>query len=105
MLCVTAGSHNSRTGDHWLSSGWQKCHRFVPLLSLCVCCPLCQNARLTLAFVCFKVYFVREGGGRAREERERWICCLLHAPQPGIEPTTRACALTGNQTGDPSVTG
>ena len=38
-------------------------------------------------------------------EREALISCLLHAPQPGTKPTTQACALTGNWTGDLLVCG
>ena len=45
-----------------------------------------------------------EGVGRERErerehrcERETSIGCLLYVPWLGIEPTTQACALTGNR--------
>ena len=38
---------------------------------------------------------------RERGEREILISGLLHTPQPWIEPTTQACALTGNQTHKP----
>ena len=37
--------------------------------------------------------FRKAGGER---ERETWTDCLLYMPQPGIEPTTEICALTGN---------
>ena len=52
------------------------------------------------------IYFQREGSEGEREgekhrcERETLLGCLSYTPQPGIEPATQACALTGNQAGD-----
>ena len=47
----------------------------------------------------FLIYFQREW-----KERDRNIDLLpLTCPQLGSQPTTQACALTGNQTSDPSV--
>ena len=40
----------------------------------------------------------RETGKTEREGDEKQIGCLPYVPSPGIEPTTQACALTGNQT-------
>ena len=52
----------------------------------------------------FYLFIFREGG-RREKERERnisvWVP-LVH-PLLGTWPSTQACALTGNQTGDPSV--
>ena len=55
-----------------------------------------------------KEYFISlflERGERRAKERERNITVwlpLMHPPL-GTWPTTQACALTGNQTGDPLV--
>ena len=38
----------------------------------------------------------RERGRETFMEENTLINCLLYAPQPGTEPTTQACALTGN---------
>ena len=54
----------------------------------------------------FMYLFLKRGDRREKEmernisERETLISCLLYAPQPGTKPTTLACALTLNQTGD-----
>ena len=39
-------------------------------------------------------------GEKHRYDREALVCYLLYAPQPGTEPATQACALTGSQTGE-----
>ena len=57
------------------------------------------------------IYLLLESGEGKEKERDRninvWevhrISCLLHAPRLGTWPTTKACALTGNPTGDLSV--
>ena len=51
----------------------------------------------------FKILFtLRQRGGEKRIETS--MCgCLSRAPLLGIWPTTQACALTGNQTSDPSA--
>ena len=47
----------------------------------------------------------REGGREEDKQcvRDTSISCLPHAPLLGTWSTTQACALAGNQTGDPSV--
>ena len=56
------------------------------------------------------MYFQREGNGGIKR-RETWMCeryidwLSLSCPQPGTQPVTQACALTGNQTSDLSVCG
>ncbi|ELK27467.1 Glycerol-3-phosphate dehydrogenase, mitochondrial [Myotis davidii] len=64
--------------------------------------PMLQKDRLVGAIV---YYDERKGEGERESDRDRnindetesLIGCLLHAPH-GIEPTTQACALTGNRT-------
>ena len=49
------------------------------------------------------IYFLERGEGWEKE-KERYINHLpLSHPQLGTWPTTQACALTGNQTGNLSV--
>ena len=51
----------------------------------------------------FYIYlFLARGEGRKRGT-EPSIGCLSHTPRQGTEPTTQACALTENGTGDPSL--
>ena len=52
-----------------------------------------------------KIYLFLERGERREKERERKIDVYLPLAHPllGTWPTTQACALTGNQTGDPLV--
>ena len=52
-------------------------------------------SRMFLRYFFLLSILEREEGGRKRG-RETLIGCLLHASQPGTEPTTQACALTGN---------
>ena len=58
-------------------------------------------------FVCFKdfIYLFLERGEGKEKERERninmWL--LLMHPPLGTQPTTQACALTGNRTGNPLI--
>ena len=59
-------------------------------------------------FVLFLKYFIYlfldKGEGREKEMERNinvWLP-FVHPPQ-GIWPTTQACALTGNRTGDPLV--
>ena len=53
----------------------------------------------------FCFYFLRERGREEEREekhrcgRETLVHCLLHTPHLGTEPTTQACAPTGNQMG------
>ena len=53
-------------------------------------------------FVCLFVYF-REKERKGERERNINVWLPLTQPQPGTWPATQACALTGNQTGDPLV--
>ena len=53
----------------------------------------------------FYLFIFRERKGGRKKGREASICgCVLHVPPwgPG-PPATKACALVGNQTGDPLV--
>ena len=48
------------------------------------------------------IYFYRKGTGQ--REGEKYPCVVAsHTPPAGTWPTTQACFLTGNQTGDPLV--
>ena len=51
------------------------------------------------------IYLFFGGKGGRKRGRETAINCLLYAPQPGTEPTTQACAPTGNRTRDLSLCG
>ena len=61
-----------------------------------------MNAKLF--FKDFIYLFLEQGEGKEKE-RERNINVWLPLIYPLLEtwPTTQACALTGNQTGNPSV--
>ena len=50
-----------------------------------------------------KILFLDRGEGRKKEEGNISVCLPLTCPLLGIWPATQACALTGNQTGDPVV--
>ena len=63
-----------------------------------------------LTFVSFLKHFILFLESKERKrEREGEKCQRMAAshtpPPPGTWPATQACALTGNQTSDPSVTG
>ena len=67
----------------------------------------CRTPEICTIFLIFKkiIVFLERGEGREKE-RERNIDRLpLHPLQPGTWPTTQACALTGNQIGDPLLCG
>ena len=50
------------------------------------------------------IYFYRERGREGEREGEKHQCVVAcHMPPMGTQLTTQACALTGNQTGDPLV--
>ena len=60
-----------------------------------------------LFFKRFYLFVFRERGREGEREgkkhqcvRETSINYLLYVPQPGTEPTTQACGLTGNRTSD-----
>ena len=68
-------------------------------------CPQAFGFIWTFFFLDFTYLFIfREGKGGRKKGRGTSMCgCLLQDPQLGAWPTTQACALTGNQTGDPFV--
>ena len=50
------------------------------------------------------IYFLERGEGKEKERaRNISVWLPLTCPQLGTWPATQACALTGNQTGDPLV--
>ena len=49
------------------------------------------------------IYFLERGKGKEERERNISVWLPLMCPQLGTWPATQACALTGNQTGDPLV--
>ena len=52
----------------------------------------------------FYLFIFREGEGKEKErERNINVWLPLACPLLGTWPATQACALTGNQTGDPLV--
>ena len=62
---------------------------------------------LSVTFIIFKkdfTYFL-ETGGEGEREGEKHQPAPSHVPQPGTWPTTQACALTRNRTGDLLVWG
>ena len=55
-------------------------------------------------FLRFYLFSFRMGKRKEKErERNTHVWLPLACPQPGTWPTTQACALTGNRTGDPLV--
>ena len=58
-----------------------------------------------ILFIYLLIYlFIRDGEGREKErERNINVWLPLMCPLLGTWPTTQACALTGNPTGDPLV--
>ena len=60
----------------------------------------------TCHYLLFKILFIyfQKGEGREKErERNTSVWLLLKHPPPGTQPTTQACAPTGNWTGGPLV--
>ena len=52
----------------------------------------------------FSLLIFREGGGKGEREGEKYHCLVpCVCPQPGMWPSTQACALTGNRTSNPLV--
>ena len=49
------------------------------------------------------IYFLERGEGKEKERERNINVWLLLCPLLGTWPTTQACALTGNPTGDPLV--
>ena len=49
------------------------------------------------------LFLEREEGKEIERERNTDVCLLLMYPLLGTWPTTQACALTGNRTGNPLV--
>ena len=56
-------------------------------------------------FIFLKILFIFRESGREGERREKKHQCVVasHAPLWRIWPTTQACALAGNRTGNPLV--
>ena len=50
-----------------------------------------------------RFYLFVFSGGKKESERNINVWLLLENPLLGTWPTTQACALTGNRTGDPLV--
>ena len=67
----------------------------------------CISIGKTVSFAFFKkdfIYFIFRGEGREKERaRNINVCLPLANSQLGTWPGTQACALTGNQTGNPLV--
>ena len=64
------------------------------------------NAFFQYRLMCFFKDFIylfleREEGKEKEREKNINVWLPLMRPLPGTWPTTQACALTGNQTGDP----
>ena len=61
----------------------------------------------TYIYIIFKIFYLfifRERGRAGEREGEKHQCVVAFCmPQLGTWPTTQACALTGNRTGDPLV--
>ena len=80
------------------------CIRSVPVCFQAIVCPCVCGHSFFLRFylfVClFVCLFLERGEGR---EKNINVWLTLTYPQLGIWLTTQACALTGNQTGDPLV--
>ena len=51
----------------------------------------------------FIYLFLERGDGREGQKHHWVVGCLSHTPLLGTRPATQACALTGNQAGDPLV--
>ena len=51
----------------------------------------------------FYLFIFREGEEKKKEEKNINVWLPLERPLLGTWPATQACALTGNQTGDPLV--
>ena len=55
-------------------------------------------------FLIFYLFIFRDRGREGEREGEKLQCVVAsHVPPLGTWPATQACALTGNQTGDPLV--
>ena len=72
--------------------------------------PVASPSSSSSSFFNIYLFIFGERGREGEREGEKYQCeretltgCLFHAPHPGAEPTTRACALTGNQTSDISL--
>ena len=98
----------------WLFSKFKLCVYiyFVRMhVYLCVCIHTQKNQfgflKIYIYFKDFIYLLLERGGGREKEKhqgaRDTSDRLPLTCPQLGTWPTTQACALTGNQTGDPLV--
>ena len=70
---------------------------------LCLLCLFCLFIDKSPPFF-FNLFIFRERGREGEREGEKHQCVVAsHAPLLGTCPATQACALTGNQTGNPLV--
>ena len=51
----------------------------------------------------FYLFVFRERGREGERKEEKHQCVIASGPKLGTCPATQACALTGNQTGDPLI--
>ena len=64
----------------------------------------CTEGLVSFFFKDFIYLFLERGEGREKERERNIIVWLpLKHPPLGTWPATQACALTGNQTGDPLI--
>ena len=71
-----------------------------PILSLIL---VVEHKIIFYFFKAFIYLFFRERGREGERERNINVWLALVRPQLGTWPTPQACALTGNQTGNPLV--
>ena len=72
----------------------------------CICVYTYAHTHIFLKILFIYFQIVWKGGRTRRREGEKHHVWLpLMCPQLGMWPATQACALTGNQTHDPSVYG
>ena len=66
--------------------------------------PCRKKAEFFFFFKDFYLFIFREKGREGERDGEKYQCVVSsNAPPLGTWPTTQACALTGNRTGDPLV--
>ena len=64
---------------------------------ICTTALVYLNPHLRICLLIF--FFEREGKGKRERnidvKKKHWLVASLYVPQPGIEPSTRLCSLTG----------